>query len=188
MSHDASLLFAYVLLNRGLYVGLHVEARLERWLQRRGGASGAIAADKLHERGDATNQWIYMLGRTCVWVLSTEVLLVSPLAPPFAPGMQVLGVLLLVGGVSLRLYAIRSLGAQWAFYVRPPSQPLVASGPYRWLAHPSYWGNVWWLGLCLALRGWLTGVLVTLLLAGFTHARLRKERAVLAAHDPRRRM
>jgi methyltransferase len=52
----------------------------------------------------------------------------------------------------LKLWAITSLGERWSFRVLVlPGQPLVATGPYRWMRHPNY----------LAVVGEIVGVALT---------------------------
>lgn len=53
---------------------------------------------------------------------------------------------------ALKLWAITSLGERWSFRVLVlPGQPLVATGPYRWMRHPNY----------LAVAGEIVGVALT---------------------------
>lgn len=49
------------------------------------------------------------------------------------------GVVLWLGAKGLKFWAIASLGEQWTFRVRIlKGVPLVASGPYQYVAHPNY--------------------------------------------------
>lgn len=56
------------------------------------------------------------------------------------PGMFFLsGVVLFIGAKALKFWAIGSLGERWTFRVRVlKGAPLVASGPYQYVAHPNY--------------------------------------------------
>jgi protein-S-isoprenylcysteine O-methyltransferase len=81
-----------------------------------------------------------------------------------------LGVLLMSGGIALRVWASRTLGR---FYTRTlrtaPQQPLVREGPYRVLRHPGYLGDiVMWAGAALATSNWLVAaVIVPLMFAAY---------------------
>jgi len=56
-------------------------------------------------------------------------------------------------GAALRWSAVRSLGPSFVTELR--EGPLVESGPYRWLRHPSETGNIAVaLGACLLLGSW----------------------------------
>jgi protein-S-isoprenylcysteine O-methyltransferase len=80
-----------------------------------------------------------------------------PLPP--AGATMVAGMSLAVGGLAIRLWAIRTLGTWFTSTVRVvDGQEVVRAGPYRWLRHPSYAGAVLIAsGSCLAL-GSLIGV------------------------------
>lgn len=51
------------------------------------------------------------------------------------------GVTLIVLGSSLRLWAIITLKEQWSEILRWPTR-LVTNGPYRFVAHPAYYGSI----------------------------------------------
>lgn len=61
---------------------------------------------------------------------------------PDPPGFAHLaGVVVFVAGVSLRLYAIRTLGARYSHLVRiDHALAIVSDGPYRFIRHPAYAG------------------------------------------------
>lgn len=92
-----------------------------------------------------TMRWAYPLS---FLAMGLEGALFGPAPPPaIAFGLAIFGV-----AKALKLWAISSLGIRWTFRVLVlPDQPLVASGPYRWMRHPNY----------LAVLGELAGVAVT---------------------------
>jgi methyltransferase len=57
-----------------------------------------------------------------------------------APANVLMGGLALFGfAKALKLWAISSLGPKWSYRVLVvPGEPLVATGPYRFLSHPNY--------------------------------------------------
>jgi protein-S-isoprenylcysteine O-methyltransferase Ste14 len=84
-------------------------------------------------------------------------------------------------GMAIRWRSKVALGRYFTYRVRTSTdQPVVSSGPYRWVRHPAY------LGMCLALLGfacllgnWLALlVFLTLVLVGVVY-RIRVEEAAL---------
>ena len=95
-----------------------------------------------------------------------------------------LGILLMVGGVAFRWYAIRCLGRYFTRVVMTqPDQQVVKTGPYRWIRHPSYTGVLLiLLGYGLVLNDWLgLLVLLTISFAGFCYRVRVEERALVEA-------
>ncbi|MEZ4622492.1 MAG: isoprenylcysteine carboxylmethyltransferase family protein [Caldilineaceae bacterium] len=76
------------------------------------------------------------------------------------------GILLMLAGVALRWYAIRTLGRSFTQDVAIRiDHTLVQTGPYRTLRHPAYSGTLLtMLGMALVLANW--GSLVIVLLGG----------------------
>lgn len=67
-----------------------------------------------------------------------------------------LGIAAILSGVSLRWYAIWTLGSYFTRDIAVRSdQPVVRSGPYFWVRHPAYSGTfLTMLGIGLALTNW----------------------------------
>jgi protein-S-isoprenylcysteine O-methyltransferase Ste14 len=93
----------------------------------------------------------------------------------------ILGVVLVSLGVVLRAWAVRSLGR---FFQRDvivqEGHVVMRAGPYRWLRHPAYAGNlVSYFGLGLAIGSWVAA-LVLLAIAFVGHIpRIRVEETAL---------
>jgi protein-S-isoprenylcysteine O-methyltransferase Ste14 len=92
-----------------------------------------------------------------------------------------LGIVMMVLGLSVRLWAILTLGQ---FYTRTlrvsEGQQILEEGPYRLIRHPGYLGTLLtWVGLPLALSNWLSAILVTAMIAVAFHSRIRAEEAML---------
>ena len=94
-----------------------------------------------------------------------------------------LGVGLIVAwsGMLLRLWAVRTLGAFFTTtVVVRPEQPVVASGPYRYVRHPAYLGLlVLFLGLGLTLGDLASAMAMVVLPAIALAWRIRVEEAAL---------
>ncbi len=102
--------------------------------------------------------------RHCQWIWCGGVLLsmaVSGWRPAtIASGWVLasfwLGLLLMMAGGALRRHCFRMLGRDFTLDVRArPDQPVVSSGAYAWVRHPSYSaGLLKLIGLGLALGNW----------------------------------
>ncbi len=75
----------------------------------------------------------------------------------------VVGVLMILLGSLLRRYCWRTLGEYFTGDVRArQGQPVITSGPYRLVRHPSYTaGMMMFIGIGLALGNWFSLALVT---------------------------
>ena len=76
----------------------------------------------------------------------------------------VVGVLMMVSGSLLRRYCWRTLGKYFTGDVQAQrDQPVIRSGPYRWVRHPSYTGGMMMMiGLGLTLGSWVSVALLTI--------------------------
>jgi protein-S-isoprenylcysteine O-methyltransferase Ste14 len=103
----------------------------------------------------------------------------------------ILGAILAVAGIAFRQWAVAVLGAYFTVNVRVSAdQPVVETGPYRFVAHPSYTGIlVTVVGVGLMLGNWLSLACIVLLPTVGLAIRIKvEERALLAGiGDPYRR-
>ncbi|MGE3541974.1 MAG: isoprenylcysteine carboxylmethyltransferase family protein [Candidatus Tectimicrobiota bacterium] len=93
------------------------------------------------------------------------------------------GLVLMWGGMALRLWAVQTLGRLFrTVVVLQDHHRLISDGPYRLIRHPSYAGSLLTLaGLSLALGNWLSLLVAVLCpLVGFTR-RIRIEEATMQA-------
>jgi protein-S-isoprenylcysteine O-methyltransferase Ste14 len=158
------LIWAWVTVTRG-YAPTRPDARIDR------------RATALSTRADAI-AFAALLGGIAVAVIVPAAGLV---ADPYAFGV---GIVLVASGIAVRQWAARTLGA---FFTRsvvvPEAQAIVDSGPYRWVRHPAYAGDLLAVaGLGLVLGNWLS---LGIMLIGFgiaSQQRVAAEEAVLEAH------
>ena len=142
----------------------------------------------LNRRPDAkeVDQGSLAFLRLCAVVAAVAAALVVRVPATAMPGGPVtFGIGLAIGwaGIGLRWWSFRTLGRYFTFTVQTSAdQPVITSGPYRFVRHPSY------TGIMLALIGvgstygnWLSAaVFAAVILVGFVN-RIRVEEAALSA-------
>lgn len=104
------------------------------------------------------------------------------LALPHAQAFYFAGLVIFVAGLALRWYAIRYLGRWFTVNVAiAEDQPLIHSGPYALMRHPSYTGALMaFLGFALCLGNAASLALVVVATVSVFSWRIRIEEAVLA--------
>ncbi len=93
------------------------------------------------------------------------------------------GIVLMVGGIAFRQWAIAVLGRFFSMAVRiQKNQTVVDTGPYRYVRHPSYTGLLMiFVGLGLALQSWGAVLVLGLIFSIVWGYRIRvEERALIA--------
>ena len=171
-------LLAFVL---AVIIGLMLaETRLSRLNERRLLARGATAPP-----GDVYPTLAFLYPASFV-LMGLEGLYGTALSPPAwvsstKPSWFASGVLLFVASKALKYWAIRSLGERWSFRVLIlAGEPLVTTGPYRYIAHPNYVAVVGELvGTAMMFRARITGPMMILLFGTALWARVRFETRVL---------
>jgi protein-S-isoprenylcysteine O-methyltransferase Ste14 len=93
----------------------------------------------------------------------------------------VAGLVLMLAGLVLRWYAVWVLGASFTVDVATrPGQPVVESGPYRWIRHPSYTGGLLTLlGVLVCCCNLASLVALVFALGGYAY-RIKIEEEALA--------
>jgi protein-S-isoprenylcysteine O-methyltransferase Ste14 len=136
--------------------------------------------------------------RFTAWPFLTAASAVLYLAPPLVPAAAIrpaavafaIGFVILLAGLVLRGWSIKTLGAYFTASVKVSTdQPVITAGPYRMLRHPSYTGLLLIVtGIGLASANWvgLAGMAL-LTLAGLLWRIHAEERALLTTlGDPYR--
>jgi len=96
----------------------------------------------------------------------------------------VVGVLMVFLGSVIRRYCWRTLGQYFTGDVKAKTdQPVIRSGPYRFVRHPSYTAAmIMFVGIGLALGNWVSLVLITIAtIAAYGYRVAVEERALLSA-------
>lgn len=95
-------------------------------------------------------------------------LLFAPIWPPSPPAYG-LGLLMLLAGFAITVWARLTLGRNWSGSVTiKDSHELVQSGPYRWVRHPIYSGLVLaFFGSALGLDEWRGALAAVLVFVAF---------------------
>lgn len=108
-----------------------------------------------------------------------------------APGLRlgadawagvVAGAAIALAGTALRAWGVLTLGRSFQRrVVVEPGQAIIRTGPYRWVRHPAYAGNVLTvLGLGVAAGSWLGGLVGALVALAAHLPRIRVEEHALA--------
>lgn len=91
---------------------------------------------------------------------------------------------LVAAAQGLRYWAIATLGPRWNVRVIVvPGQPVVTSGPYRWVRHPNYLAVVVeMVAIPLVHGAWLTALLFSVLNGWLLRVRIGVEEGALREH------
>ncbi|MCI4344538.1 MAG: isoprenylcysteine carboxylmethyltransferase family protein [Thermoplasmata archaeon] len=92
-----------------------------------------------------------------------------------------IGLLLLGTGITVRLWAVRTLGRYFSFVVQlRADHRIVTEGPYRWLRHPSYTGVILAvLGYAVLVGSWPAIPVVAAVVGGVIGYRISVEERAL---------
>lgn len=156
-----------------------------------------IRISTIRNRAKGTHEWgslivvIAGVGLGIVGAVLIALRLTWAAIPVARLAFFVVGIVLMVLGIALRAWAVIALGRNFTVYVQVrDEQPVVDTGPYRLLRHPSYTGLLLvCLGIGLVLANWLALIVVVALPTAVILVRIRvEERALLAGiGEPYRR-
>lgn len=153
------------------FLPMAFEARLSARHERALRAAGAI------EPADDVYRWMQMAYPAAFVTMAFE----AAIRAVGFNQLSALGTVVFVLGKALKYWAIATLGSRWTFRVLvPPSSSLIEHGPYRYLRHPNYVGVIGELvGLALAARAAISGILSVALFAALIVLRIRVEERAL---------
>lgn len=115
------------------------------------------------------------------WLLILGSLLVYALWPISQVVVTILGVVLVVAGSTLRVWGVHALGTYYSGHIETwQGQSVIQSGPYRFIRHPGYAGNILQaIGMPLTLNAYAALILSAAMIVLFIN-RLLWEEAWLA--------
>jgi methyltransferase len=160
------LLIAAVALER--LVELLITRRNLAWARRRGA----------REHGRDHYPWMVAVHASFLVACPAEVV---ALDRPFLPWLGVPMLALLAGAMTLRYWAIATLGRRWTTKILVvPGLPVITGGPYRWLRHPNYLAvAIEVAALPLVHTAWITALVWSVADGLVLRARIRSEEAAL---------
>jgi protein-S-isoprenylcysteine O-methyltransferase Ste14 len=163
-----------------VFWGAYVWSFLPEWKIVRGGVEGAKSADSK----DGGSIRVLLGGMWVALMLGFFLSFVK--AGSFPRGAQlpvfVIGVALMILGSLLRRWCFRTLGQYFTGDVKARAdQPVIRTGPYRFVRHPSYTaGIMMFTGIGLALGSWFSFLLIMIAsIATYWYRVTIEERALL---------
>ena len=170
------LLFMGIMYSVGIFTTAFIRKK-QFWT----GVSGNTVIEE--ERNDRSF-WLIALGLIAVFFLSPLDYLYFPSVFSGLIELEVVGLGLVLSGISLFVWARMALGKDYSGHVSiGDEQTLVQSGPYRYIRHPAYTGYLLMaLGICLGYAS-LTGLIALIaFLIPVVYYRSRLEDQMLASH------
>jgi protein-S-isoprenylcysteine O-methyltransferase Ste14 len=162
-----------------VFWAVYVWAFLPEWKVVQGGRQGAKDANSK----DSGSLKVILGGMWMALIIAYPLAFVKAWAFPqrWQLPLFIVGVLLIVLGSVLRRYCWRTLGEYFTGDVKArPDQPVITSGPYRWVRHPSYTaGMIMFIGIGLALGSWFSFALLTIATIATYSYRVAVEERVL---------
>lgn len=163
-----------------VFWAVYVWAFLPEWKIVKGGAEGV-------KRGDSKDSGSLRVLLGGMWIALLLAYALAFLNGFSFPGrwqvpLFAIGVLLIFLGSVLRRYCFRTLGEYFTGDVRAKrDQPVIDSGPYRLVRHPSYTAAMMmFIGIGLALGSWLSFALLTIAtIAAYSYRVAVEERVLL---------
>lgn len=162
-----------------IFWAIYVWAFLPEWKVVQGGREGVKDANSK----DSGSLKVILAGMWVALLIAYPLAFVKAWAFPqrWQLPLFVVGVLLIVLGSLLRRYCWRTLGEYFTGDVKAkPDQPVITTGPYRWVRHPSYTaGMIMFIGIGLALGSWFSFALLTIATIATYSYRVAVEERVL---------
>jgi methyltransferase len=164
-----------------VYLGLVGLIALQRLNEMRRSARNEVGLKALGGYEVGAGHFPLMRALHTLWLVACALEAVT-LEIPDSRGVATAGLLGLMVGQSLRIAAIRALGARWTVRVIVvPGEILVRGGIFRWLRHPNYLGVVIEIAaLPLAFGCWWTAGVFSVANLLLLRHRIAVEEAALA--------
>lgn len=122
-------------------------------------------------------RWMQVAYPGCFVTIVAE----SALRQPPAGVAAAAGAVVFLLAKALKYWAIATLGERWTFRVLVlPGEPLITTGPYRWMRHPNYVGVAGEIvGAALMAGSPVAGAIAFVTFGGMMLARIRVEECAL---------
>jgi protein-S-isoprenylcysteine O-methyltransferase Ste14 len=165
-----------------IFWGVYVWAFLPEWKIVKGGVEGAKRTDSR----DSGSIRVMLGGMWVALILAYPLAFYRPSMFPRSAQLPlfVVGVSMILLGSLLRRYCFSTLGEYFTGDVRARAdQPVIRSGPYRLVRHPSYTaGMMMFIGIGLALGNWISlGLLTITTIATYAYRVKVEEHALVEA-------
>lgn len=136
------------------------------------------------EENRDTSFWWIVIGMIAAFFLPPIEYLLLPAVLPRLNWMEIAGLILVFTGSALFIWARRTLGKFYSGHVSVvEGQPLITSGPYRFIRHPAYAGYLLIaLGVAVGYSSLLGFIVVPFVLLPSVIYRLSFEDKLLAEH------
>lgn len=163
-----------------IFWAVYIWAFMPEWKVVQGGIEGAKSADSK----DSGSMRVLLGGMWISLILAFLLAFVGAWSFPqrVRVPMYAVGVSLILLGSLLRRYCWRTLGQYFTGDVRArPDQPVIRTGPYSLVRHPSYTaGMMMFIGIGLALGNWVSLALLTIAtIATYSYRVVIEERTLL---------
>jgi protein-S-isoprenylcysteine O-methyltransferase Ste14 len=153
------------------------------------GAGGVIYLWR--NRDDEGSRWVESGNRSFWWILPgfiavffappLEFMFLRPVLLPHSLLMELVGLLVILVGFSIRVWTRQTIGGMYSGYLRVKvGHVLITDGPYRFMRHPGYTGFVILaLGLCIGYASLIGLVAIPVLLLPGLAYRMKVEEELL---------
>lgn len=163
-----------------IFWGVYIWAFLPEWKIVQSGIEGAKRTDSK----DSGSMRVLLGGMWLSLFIAFPVAFVRSWSFPqhLQLPLFIVGLLMILFGSLLRRYCWRTLGEYFTGDVRARSdQPVIRSGPYSLMRHPSYTaGMMMFIGIGLALGSWFSSMLLAIAsIATYSYRVVIEERALL---------
>lgn len=136
-------------------------------------------------RNTDKNSVLLIIAATCISVVMAELEWAYWGIPSlkFSP-LSIIGLLMMIGGIAFRIWAIKTMGRNFTATVRIKKQhQLIQSGPYAIVRHPSYTGAFLMItGIAVLLESVFSIFLSLFLMTFVYYVRIESEEKVLKSH------
>jgi protein-S-isoprenylcysteine O-methyltransferase len=135
---------------------------------------------RVEDRGSMRTLWLTISGSVAA-AFALQHVRSARLSFPNPVGLEIMALVLLATGLAIRWWSIFTLGRLFTVDIAiHESHPIIQSGPYRRIRHPSYAGLILaFFGCGLSFASWLSLAVLMVPITAAVLDRIRKEEAVL---------